>query len=235
MQNDKPLSFYEELFAQIKEKITDELNIQEPLSDEEIKNNLLYIIKQYEIEFKDDFTELFLFNYYQNLINTNTMNKIITFAKYKKGFDDKGKEEILKAERSNCYDILYLYGLKKDPNSPNDNQYISSFTGNTITLKQDAIDIINNNDIFFVKPRGIPFLRGPHTTYTLEYSAHYWKHFKENITNYIEKFKKTHSEDYLEDIKDYRYWLNQYRVFNAFSSYINVGQTFKGGEKHVKN
>ena len=55
------------------------------------------------------------------------------------------------------------------------------------------------------------------------------------ISNYIKKFEKSHPTDYIDDLNDYRYWLNKYRVFTNLLNQTNTLKEMKEGEKHVKN
>lgn len=235
MQEEKDFTFLEELFEDFKTNLKSELNISENLTDKEINDMLVLIIKEYEEEFETNFTEIFLYNYYKNLLNSynNTMNKILNFVQTKHALDNNGKEIVTKAERNDCADVLYLFGFKKnDTEMPT---LTSKITGRLITVDYSVINIINNNDIFVIPPKGKPELRGPHTNYTIEYSLDYWQNFKKQITKYIQTFEKEHSEDFLDDLEDYRYWLNQYRVFNTFLSQINNEKNLNKGGKNVKN
>ena len=162
------------------------------------------------------------------------MNKILDFTKSKKILDNEGKEDILKAERADCSDVLYLYGFDY-VKSQEENTFISKITGKKIPINYPAAEIIDNNDIFFRPPKGNPDLRGPHITFSIEYDYNYWLKFKENIAKYIENFEKNHSKDFLEDLEDYRYWLNKYRILNTFLKQENTVCYLKGGERHVKN
>ena len=218
MKDRKNDSFKEELFEIFKQNLKEQLNIKTWVSDEEINQSLIYIIKQYETLFNNNFTDLFLYDYYRDLLNTGLINKIINFVK--QTINQKAKDEILKEERTICYNTLTLYGLKKEGNT-----YISQITNKPVNLNQKAVEIINNDDIFFIKPKGKEELMGPHAVYTLEYSENYWNKFKENVKNYIQTIK---NQEYIEDLEDYRFWLTQYHTFNNF---LNKN---KGG-KHVKN
>lgn len=235
-KNKTHLTLLEEMFEEFKEDLTNDLNIDESLNDEELKQILIAIIKEYESEFYNDFTDIFIYNYYKNLLNSNnnTMNKILDFTKSKKILDNEGKEDILKAERADCSDVLYLYGFDY-VKSQEENTFISKITGKKIPINYPAAEIIDNNDIFFRPPKGNPDLRGPHITFSIEYDYNYWLKFKENIAKYIENFEKNHSKDFLEDLEDYRYWLNKYRILNTFLKQENTVCYLKGGERHVKN
>ena len=225
MENKEKLSFQEELFQNFKVHLLEQLNIKESLTDEELKQNLVFIIKQYEIKFKDIFSDIFKYEYVRNILNTGTMDKIINFVKHKGGIDEQKKEEIIQSERKNCLDVLNLYGLEK---TDQPNTYVSTITGLKIILNNDILDIINNNDIFLIKPKGKPELMGPHALYTLEYSENYWESFKQNIQAYIQNIK---NQEYIEDLKDYYFWLTCYHAFNNI---LKENTQNKGG-KHVKN
>ena len=56
---------------------------------------------------------------------------------------------------------------------------------------------------------------------------------EDEMLKYIEDFENNHSEDFLDDLKDYRFWLNKYRVLTTFLNQIDTYSL--GGEKHVKN
>ena len=233
MQKGK-ITLLETLLEDYRESLIEELNIHDNPSDKELNNILVFIIKQYEQEFENDFSDIFIYSYYKNILNNynNTMNKILSFIKTKKPLKNDGKDEAMQAERRDCDDVLYLYKLKIS-NQPH--TLISQVTGHEIPVNQSVINIINNNDIFMVPPKGKPELRGPHSNYTIEYSLDYWENFKKQITNYTQDFEKNHSEDFLEDLADYRFWLNQYNVFNIYINKLNNERKTKEGEKHVKN
>ena len=221
MQNkENNVSFEEEMFENFKSNLKEQLNIKTSITDEEINQSLIYIIKQYELKFKDNFSELFLYDYYYNLLNTNFINKIINFVKHKEGIDQIKKDAVLKEERKMCNDILNLYALTQ---TEYENTYVSDITNMKILLNSEAMDIINNDDIFFRKPKGKKELMGPHALYTYEYNENYWINFKENIKKYQESFP----ESLVSDLEDYHFWLTRYHTFNNF---LNN----KGG-KHVKN
>ena len=230
MQKEK-ITLLETLLEDYRESLIEELNIHDNPSDKELHNILVFIVKQYEREFENDFSDIFIYNYYKNILNNynNTMNKILNFVKTKKTFENDGKDEAIQAERRDCEDVLYLYKLKIS-NRPN--VLISQITGHEIPVNQSVINIITNNDIFVIPPKGKPELRGPHNNYTIEYSIDYWENFKKQITKYTQDFEKNHSQDFLEDLADYRFWLNQYNIFDI---YINNEEEKKEGEKHVKN
>lgn len=239
MQEEKKkmhLTLLEEMFEEFKEDLTNDLNIDEPLTEEELKQLLIAIIKEYEGEFYNDFTDIFIYTYYKNLLNSNNnaMNKILDFTKSKKILDNAGKEDVLKAERADCNDVLYLYGFDYVKSSE-ENKFISKITGKEFPIGYPVAEIIDNNDVFFRPPKGNPDLRGPHITFSIEYDYNYWLKFKENIAEYIENFEKNHSKDFLEDLEDYRYWLNKYRILNTFLKQENTVCYLKGGEHHVKN
>lgn len=239
MQEEKKkmhLTLLEEMFEEFKEDLTNDLNIDEPLTEEELKQLLIAIIKEYEGEFYNDFTDIFIYTYYKNLLNSNNnaMNKILDFTKSKKILDNAGKEDVLKAERADCNDVLYLYGFDYVKSSE-ENKFISKISGKEFPIGYPVAEIIDNNDVFFRPPKGNPDLRGPHITFSIEYDYNYWLKFKENIAKYIENFEKIHSKDFLEDLEDYRYWLNKYRILNTFLKQENTVCYLKGGERHVKN
>lgn len=239
MQEEKKkmhLTLLEEMFEEFKEDLTNDLNIDEPLTEEELKQLLIAIIKEYEGEFYNDFTDIFIYTYYKNLLNSNNnaMNKILDFTKSKKILDNAGKEDVLKAERADCNDVLYLYGFDYVKSSE-ENKFISKISGKEFPIGYPVAEIIDNNDVFFRPPKGNPDLRGPHITFSIEYDYNYWLKFKENIAKYIENFEKNHSKDFLEDLEDYRYWLNKFRILNTFLKQENTVCYLKGGERHVKN
>lgn len=226
----------EETFEKFKEELKDDLNIDESLNNEDLKQLLIAIIKEYENEFYNDFTDIFIYTYYKNLLNShnNTINKILTFTQTKIILDDTGKEEILKSERIDCNNVLYLYGFDY-VKSEVESKFVSKITSKQIPISYLASEIIDNNDVFFRPPKGKPNLRGPHTNFDIEYSYDYWLKFKENISKYIEEFEKSRSKDFLEDLDDYRYWLNKYRIFTEFLKQENIMNYLKGGDNHVKN
>ena len=227
--------FDEKLFNDFMEELKSELNTYEDLSDEEIKQVLESIIKEYENEFYNNFSEIFFYNYYKNIL-CNAMDKILNFVQTKESLNNKGKDEVLKVTNAACSDVLYLFDFDfVNSHDSTQNKFISKITGKEIPINYQVAEIITNDDIFFRPPKGDPNLRGPHINYTIEYSLDYWLKFKENIQNYIDTFEKTHSEDFLEDLNDYRYWLNKYRGLTYFLSQKDILKNFEGGEKHVKN
>ena len=231
----KDKTFFDTLLFEFKNDLLAELNIKKSLTDDEIIELLSSIISEYELEFKNDFTEIFLYNYYKNLLNSPnfTMEKIISFTKEKKSLENKGKNEVLKAERQNCKDVLYLYNFAFVTDEKGEDYFISQITGRKIPVSYKVSEIIKNNDIFFVPPKGDPKLRGPHITSSFEYDSSYWFKFKENIKEYINKFEKTHTQDYLDDLNDYRSWLSKYRTLKTC---IDLKRQFiEKGERHVKN
>ena len=235
-KNKAHLTLLEEMFEEFKEDLKNDLNIDEPLTDEELKQLLIAIIREYEGEFYNDFNDIFIYTYYKNLLNSNnnTINKILNFTKSKKILDNAGKEEVLKAERADCNDVLYLYGLDY-VKSPKENKFVSKITGKEIPVGYSVAEIIDNNDVFFRPPKGNPDLRGPHITFSIEYDYSYWLKFQKNISKYVEDFEKEHSTDFLEDLEDYRYWLNKYRALITFLKQENIVCYLKGGGHHVKN
>ena len=235
-QTSQNVTLFDEMFADFKEDLTNDLNIDEPLNDEELKQILIAIIKEYENEFYNDFTDIFVYTYYKNLLNSNnnTMNKILNFTKSKKILDNTGKEDVLKSERADCNDVLYLYSFDYVKSSE-ENKFVSKITGKEFPIGYPVAEIIDNNDVFFRPPKGNPGLRGPHITFSIEYDYNYWLKFKENIAKYIENFEKIHSKDFLEDLEDYRFWLTKYRILYTFLKQENLVCYLKGGERHVKN
>lgn len=239
MQNNNEtqnLTLFEERFAEFKDELKEDLNIDESLTNDELKQLLTAIIKEYESEFYDNFTDIFIYTYYKNLLNSsnNTMNQILDYVKSKRILDSTGKEKVLKSERADCNDVLYLYGFEYAEDQEK-STFISKITGKKIPTNYQVAEIINNNDIFFRPPKGNPDLRGPHITYSIEYGIDYWTKFKEEISQYITNFEKNHSEEFIEDLKDYRYWLNKYRAFITYLKQENTLLYLKGGESHVKN
>ena len=220
------LEMYENFKIQFLDDLKNELNIYEDLSLEEVNSILLFIIEEYENEFKEDFSEIFIYNYYQNFLN-NVIDELIDFITHKKPLNNNGKDEILKLERKACGDVLYLYDF--DFKKENGFSFISKITNNEIPINYKVAEIITNDDMFFIPPKGDPNLRGPHINYKLEYSLDYWLKFKEEIKNYIKEFEKNHSTNYIEDLKDYRYWLIKYRTLQNYLKEESLGG------KNVKN
>lgn len=234
--NKSDLLTIENFFEKFKTNLKQDLNIYESLDDEEYQEILTSIIKEYESEFYNDFSDIFIYNYYQNLLNSGVMNQIIEFVRNKVALNNTGKEDVLKAERTVCKDTLYLYGFEFIQEKDNsENKLISKITGKKIPINYLAAQIITNDDVFFIPPKGDPKLRGPHVNYTIEYGLDYWLKYKEQISNYIKKFEKSHPTDYIDDLNDYRYWLNKYRVFTNLLNQTNTLKEMKEGEKHVKN
>lgn len=223
-------TFEEVLFENFKNELKNDLNLYENVKDDEIKEILISIIKEYEIEFNDSFTDVFIYTYYKNLLKWQVIDNIINFVKTKESLKDTGKEDVIQAERMACQDVLYLFDFDFKEDS-----FVSNITGKQIPVNYKVTQIIENKNIFFRPPSGDPKLRGPHINFTIEYSLDYWLKFKEDIQNYIKSFESTHSEDFLEDLKDYRYWLNKYRIFENLLVQKNTLNYLKGGEKHVKN
>lgn len=227
----------EDFFEIFKTNLKKDLNLYENLNNNEYQELLTSIIEEYESEFYNDFSEIFIYCYYENLLNSNVMDQIIEFVKNKVALNNTGKEEVLKSERAICKDVLYLYHFDfiKPQNDEAESKFVSKITGKEIEINYSAAQIITNDDIFFRPPKGDPRLRGPHVNYTIEYSLDYWLKFKEKILAYIKDFEKKHSVDYLEDLKDYRYWLNKYRTFTNLLNQTNALKEMKEGGKHVKN
>ncbi len=230
-QND--LLDFENFFEKFKTDLKEDLNIRENLTDEEYRDIFKLIIKEYENEFYNDFSEIYIYDYYQALLN-NVMDSIINFVQKKQLLNNDGKPEIIEKERALSKNILYLYGFELAEEN-GELEFISKITHKQIPVNYSATQIITNNDIFFRPPKGDPKLRGPHINYTIEYSVDYWINFQNEILNYIQKFENSHSKDYLEDLKDYRYWLNKYRIFENLLVQKNTLNYLKGGEKNVKN
>lgn len=233
-ENKNDLSAFEMLFEDFKNKLNQELNIYEKLSNEDYKQLLTSFIKEYESEFYNNFSEIFIYDYYKSLINNNVMNKILDFVQQRQSLNNQGKNEILKAERISCKDVLNFYNFDLKQNS-SENMFVSGITGKAIPINYITAEIITNEDIFFRPPKGDPKLRGPHVNYTIEYSYNYWVNFKEQILKYIDDFEKNHSEDFLEDLNDYRYWLNKYHMLKTFLNQKETVGNLKGGKNNVKN
>ena len=233
---EKSFIYDEKLFEQFKEELKKELNIYSEPSDKELNDILDFIIKEYEQEFSQIFTEIFFYTYYKNLLtgHNDTMNKIIDFTENKKPLNDEGKPQVIKAERNDCYNTLYLYDLKYQANQE-ETKLISNITGQKIPVDYSAVNVITNNDIFKIPPKGDPNLRGPHIYPTIEYSPQYWQDFKNQIIKYIQNFETKHSQNFLADLEDYHYWLNKYHIFQRFLNQITDEQALNEGGKHVKN
>lgn len=223
-------NFPEVLLEKFEESLKSELNIHDNLSDEQFEQILISIIKEYENEFYDEFNDIFIYTYYSNLVYNKTIDKILEFVKTRESMNNKGKPEVLKSERTACQDVLYLFSFDFDQNK---NQFTSKITGKEIPINYQVAQIITNDNVFFRPPKGDPKLRGPHINYTIEYSLTYWIKFKEDIQKYIDTFEKKNSEDFLEDLKDYRFWLNKYRGLIYLINQKNAIK--KEGETHVKN
>lgn len=233
-ENNNNLSAFEILFEEFKNKLNQELNVYEKLSDDDYKQLLTSFIKEYESEFYNDFSEIFVYDYYKNLINNNVLDKLLNFVQKREALNNQGKDEILKAERAACKDVLSLYDFKFTQKSDK-NMFISEITGKEIPINYTTAEIITNDDIFFRPPKGDPKLRGPHTNFTIEYSYNYWLNFKNQVLKYIQDFKQNHSEDFLEDLNDYRFWLDKYRTFIALLNQKETISNLKGGKNNVKN
>lgn len=229
-------NIFEILFTQYKEDLIKKLNIKENLTNNQIKEILISIIKEYEIEFYHDFNEIFIYNYYCNLLyNQNKpIEQILNFVKTKETLKESGKQEVLEAEKIARNDVLYLYQFKLHKNEENTYEFISQITGQKIPINYEIAEIINNKDIFHIPPKGKPNLRGPLATYTIEYSPNYWQDFKNYIQKYVTSFEINHSKDFIEDLKDYRYWLHKYYTFICFINHSQIKNNEKE-EKHVKN
>lgn len=233
-ENNNNLSAFEILFEEFKNKLNQELNVYEKLSDDDYKQLLTSFIKEYESEFYNDFSEIFVYDYYKNLINNNVLDKLLNFVQKREALNNQGKDEILKAERAACKDVLSLYDFKFTQKSDK-NMFISEITGKEIPINYTTAEIITNDDIFFRPPKGDPKLRGPHINFTIEYSYNYWLNFKNQVLKYIQDFKQNHSEDFLEDLNDYRFWLDKYRTFIALLNQKETISNLKGGKNNVKN
>lgn len=236
-QNQTNLLTIEDFFKMFKDNLKKDLNIYENLDNNEYIELLTSIINEYENEFYNDFSDIFTYNYYQNLLNSNVMEQILKFIQNKVALNNTGKEKVIKSERTVCKDVLYLYGFDyiNLKNSEIESKFVSKITGKDIPINYKATQIITNNDIFFRPPKGDPKLRGPHINYTIEYSLGYWLNFKNQISDYIKTFENSHSKDYLDDLKDYRYWINKYRTFINLLNQTNTLNEMKEGDKHVKN
>ncbi len=219
MQENLKLS---EAFFKVKTLIKKELNINEALTDEEIKNNLEFIIRAYEEEFEKDYSSLFIYTYCSNLLN-NTMDEIINFTSNRKPMDNNGKYVILNQERNDMNTSLQMLGINYLNNS-----FVSKITNKTFKINQTVNEIINNNDIFIRPPKGNPKLLGPHITSTIVYDTNYWIQFKKDICKYINDFENIFDK---ETIKNY---YTIVKLYGAFTTALNICETLKG-ENHVKN
>ena len=132
--NKNDLSAFEMLFEDFKNKLNQELNIYEKLSNEDYKQLLTSFIKEYESEFYNNFSEIFIYDYYKSLINNNVMNKILDFVQQRQSLNNQGKNEILKAERISCKDVLNFYNFDLKQNS-SENMFVSGITGKAIPIK----------------------------------------------------------------------------------------------------
>ena len=143
-KNKTHLTLFEEMFEEFKEDLKNDLNIDESLNDEKLEQILIAIIKEYESEFYNDFTDIFIYTYYKNLLNSNnnTMNKILNFTKSKKILDNTGKEDVLKSERADCHDVLYIYGFDY-VKYQEENTFISKITGKKIPINYPAPEFYN--------------------------------------------------------------------------------------------
>lgn len=216
----------DDIKKQFKEELKRDLNIYDDLSLDKLNELLVFIIEEYEKEFKNDFTDIFIYNYYQNFLN-NVIDELLNFITHKKPLNNNGKSDILKLERKACADVLYLYNF--DFKNEKGLSLISKITNKEIPINYKVAEIITNDDVFFIPPKGDPKLRGPHINYTLEYSLDYWLNFKEYMKDYIKDFEEKYSKDYIEDLKDYRYWLIKYRTLQNYLKEESLGG------KNVKN
>ena len=166
----------DDIKKQFKEELKRDLNIYDDLSLDKLNELLVFIIEEYEKEFKNDFTDIFIYNYYQNFLN-NVIDELLNFITHKKPLNNNGKSDILKLERKACADVLYLYNF--DFKNEKGLSLISKITNKEIPINYKVAEIITNDDVFFIPPKGDPKLRGPHINYTLEYSLDYWLNFKE--------------------------------------------------------
>ena len=90
----KYATFFEELFDDFKESLKSDLHVDEMTTDEELKQLLISIINEYENEFYNNFTELIIYNYYKNLLNSynNTLNRILKATNTNQSFNNDEKE-----------------------------------------------------------------------------------------------------------------------------------------------
>ena len=237
--NDNYPKFFQTLLDSYNQSLKSELNLSDDITSDELKKQLIGIINEYELEFYNDYTDIFIYQYYKNLINNHVIDDIINFVQTKKPLNDEGKEDILKSERASCQDVLWLYDFNFEADlhqtdSKLQNKFVSQITGRNIYIDYPAAQIITNSDIFNRPPKGDPNLRGPHINYTIEYSPEYWLNFKSEISKYVSDFQSKHSDDYLEDLDDYRYWINKYRSLKYLMDQTNILNNLEGG-KHVKN
>ena len=216
-----------------------ELNLSGNLTNEELKERLSSIINEYELEFYNDFSNIFIYEYYKTLLNNNVIDKLLDFVRTKKPLNNDGKDEIVKSERLACQEVLRLYNFEfitdSQQNDTNfQNKFVSKVTGRSIYIDYPAAQIITNKDIFNRPPKGDPNLRGPHINYTIEYSLEYWIDFKNQITKYINNFENNHVEAFFEDLKDYKYWVDKYEGLVYLLNQTKILNDLEGG-KHVKN
>ncbi len=208
-------------FLQLKSIIMKELNIVTELSDEELKNNLDFLIASFEDEFKNIYPSLFIYTYYKKLLD-GSFNNILFFVLNKKTLNIDGKENILKQERNDMKNSLDMIGMEYINNC-----FVSKISGKTFNSNQKADEIINNDDVFLRPPKGDPKLIGPHALPTLAYDSDYWVKFKDDMCEYISQFEKNNDR---EEIKNY------YSCVKMYNAYITVlGMKNLEGGNYVKN
>lgn len=213
---------FNEAFFELKALIKKELNINDTLTDEEIKSNLEFVIKAFEEEFENSYSSLFIYTYYNNLLN-NTIDDIIYFTLNRKPMNNDGKGAILNQERNDMNTSLQMLGINYLNNS-----FVSKITNKTFNVNQAVNEIINNSDIFIRPPKGNPELLGPHATPTIVYDIDYWLQFKKNICKYINDFENSFDK---ETIKNY---YTIVKLYDAFIEALDMCEILKGG-KYVKN
>ena len=57
-------------------------------------------------------------------------------------------------------------------------------------------------DIFYIPPKGVPELRGPHVLGTIEYDCDFWMNYKLLLIKANREFIKSHSSEYMENLAD---------------------------------
>jgi hypothetical protein len=179
------------------------MNIDKNISDDDLITVLEKIISEYELEFKNDFSSIFLYTYYTNF-NQKLWPNLLQYIKTRKPMDNANQKYLIQSERNICQESLIAYNMQYTK------YFYSKITNRSYSINYQAQEIIENSN-FFIRPGfGDPTLRGPHQVKTIDYSLEYWTKYQEQATEYIENFKQNKTEDYLLDLADYQQWLKKY-------------------------
>ncbi len=186
------------------------------------RDELINDITMYENMFKDDFDEIFNYFYNQNLLD-GTMDDIINFTIFKKILNKKfnpygpGNDEVIKEAKDDCAAALDKLNLIF-----NGDFFTSKITSRNYAISYQTKERIMAKDIFYIPPKGVPELRGPHVLGTIEYDCDFWMNYKLLLIKANREFIKSHSSEYMENLTNYCLCVEKYNLLER-------------SDKHVKN